>query len=178
MQCLVPCFQINVVFLCFSVRSLWKSKQLHWSSQEMKKKAKVITLAKWESVAAVGICVHESWGIVFGNRTKDNNRCNFRYMDTLELYSDTNNEGHSFIWSTCQTPFCQQVHFESNCHPSSPAWANLGVWNSNHWPQYHRVCLALHHLQLHPGLCHLCHCVIWVRAFIISRPIILHLVAN
>ena len=61
---MVYTFQINVVFLCFTVRSLWKSKQLHWSTQEMKKKTKVITLAKWEPVAAVGIyiCIYLNLG--------------------------------------------------------------------------------------------------------------------
>ena len=40
------CPQINVVFLCFAVRTLWKSKQRHLSTQQLKKKAKTMTLAK------------------------------------------------------------------------------------------------------------------------------------
>ena len=43
---LLTCAQINVVFLCFAVRSLWKSKQLQSSTRKLNKKAKIINLAK------------------------------------------------------------------------------------------------------------------------------------
>ena len=39
-------FQVNVIFLCSAVRTVWKSQQLHLNAKQSKTKAKMLILAK------------------------------------------------------------------------------------------------------------------------------------
>ena len=44
-----------------------------------------------------------------------------------------------------------QSPVESIHYPAPTAWADVGVWPPDHQCQLHRVCLALHHIQLCSG---------------------------
>ena len=61
------CPQINVVFLFFAVRSLLRSKKRQWSTQQLKKKAQIITLVKWGIVIVTIVVIGLKWFIHTGN---------------------------------------------------------------------------------------------------------------
>ena len=48
--------------------------------------------------------------------------------------------------------FLSKVYCEGVVDPTSSAGTDMGVWSVCCQPEYSSLCLALHHLQLSPGL--------------------------
>lgn len=168
------CPQINVVFLFFAVRSLLKSKKRHWSTQQMKKKAKIITLVKWGVVIVIHrpvlyLFIHTGNGICWFKATKNvvhgviRGELNFEFTENvliLYMWVQTNLHVLHFqnITHVYRLPYlfwvlsCQQGHFEGYHNPPSLTGTDLVVWNPGHWSQHLCNGMAVHHLQFHPGL--------------------------